>query len=164
MLGQNLTRQRVNLRDPFHFIPPKLNPVRRLSISRHNLQRIAPHPEDAPPQFQVIPFILNINQVAQNGIPAVHLPSFQFHRHLSPRFRITNTINARNRRHNDNILPAHQVGRRRQPQPVNLFINICFFFDIQVMPGNISFRLVIIIIADEVGDGVFREKLFELAV
>ena len=49
-------------------------------------------------------------------------------------------------------------------QLVYLLINLAFLFNIGIRPRDIGFRLVIIVVADEIFHGVIGEKLLELAV
>ncbi|MBA7674691.1 hypothetical protein ES703_82912 [subsurface metagenome] len=49
-------------------------------------------------------------------------------------------------------------------QLVNLVINIGVLLDVEVGAGDIGFRLVVIVVADEVLDGVVGEKFPELLV
>ena len=39
-----------------------------------------------------------------------------------------------------------------------------FFFDVDVGGGNVGFGLVVIVVADEIFDGVLREEAFELVI
>ena len=45
---------------------------------------------------------------------------------------------------------------------VNLVINRRVFLNVSIGGGKVSFRLIIIVIADEVADVIVREKAFEL--
>ncbi len=54
--------------------------------------------------------------------------------------------------------------RRAHAQLVQLVVDRGFFFDVRVRGGNVRFRLVEIVVADEIFDRVLREKTFEFAV
>jgi hypothetical protein len=56
------------------------------------------------------------------------------------------------------------VLRGRQAHLVQLVVNGRVFFDVGVGAGDVGFGLVVVIIADEILDGVFGKELFELAV
>lgn len=47
---------------------------------------------------------------------------------------------------------------------INFRIDSQIFFDVRVGRGNERFRLVVIVVADEVFDGIFGKKLLEFAV
>src|SRR3546814_7333209 len=50
------------------------------------------------------------------------------------------------------------------PHPVDCLIHARLFFDVGVGTRHIGFGLVIIVIADEIFDGVLRKEVLELAV
>ncbi|GAI17284.1 unnamed protein product, partial [marine sediment metagenome] len=45
---------------------------------------------------------------------------------------------------------------------INLLVYIYFFLNVGISAGDIGFRLVVVVIADEVFYGVIREELLEL--
>ena len=49
-------------------------------------------------------------------------------------------------------------------KPVDLIIDLGIFFDIGIGLGDIGFWLIVIVITDEILDGVFREEGLELRV
>ena len=62
------------------------------------------------------------------------------------------------------IAPLEQRARGRQPQLVQLIVDGRFLLDVNVAGGNVGFRLVIVVIRDEILDGVVREKALELVI
>ncbi len=48
------------------------------------------------------------------------------------------------------------------PQPVNLFIDLRFLFNVSVARGDVGLRLVIVIIRNEIFHSIFGEKGPEL--
>ncbi len=62
--AQDLTGQRVEPGDFLNFVPKKTNPKSfAFAIGGQNFQCIAPHPEDARFDLEVIALILNIYQL-----------------------------------------------------------------------------------------------------
>ena len=61
-------------------------------------------------------------------------------------------------------LRGHQCGGRSQAQALDLFVDLGFLLDVQVVARHVGFGLVIIIVRDEVRDGILREKILELSV
>src|SRR4029079_13766558 len=51
-----------------------------------------------------------------------------------------------------------------QPQPVDFLIDFGFFFDIQVVPGDIGFRLVVVVVGNEVFDRGVGKEILEFGV
>ncbi len=64
---------------------------------------------------------------------------------------------------NDDIPAFDEGAGSRVAQSINLFIYCGIFFYIGIAVGDVGFRLVIIIVADKILHGVFREKLLEFA-
>ncbi|EKE28983.1 MAG: hypothetical protein ACD_2C00257G0002 [uncultured bacterium (gcode 4)] len=73
----------------------------------------------------------------------------------------SDSIDAAYRSNDDDILSGKQTLSRSMPQPINLFIYGCLFFDISVCLGNICFWLIIIIIGNKIMNCIFGEKFFE---
>ncbi len=48
--------------------------------------------------------------------------------------------------------------------PVDLLVNLGFFFDVGVGAGHVGFGLVVVVEADEILDGVVGEKRLHLAI
>jgi hypothetical protein len=48
------------------------------------------------------------------------------------------------------------------PQPIDLVVDRGVLLDIEVLRGDVGLRLVVVVIADEVLDGVFGKELPEL--
>ena len=51
---------------------------------------------------------------------------------------------------------------RREPELVQLVVDGRFLFDVHVAGRNVRFRLIVIVVADEILDRVVRKKGFEL--
>ena len=80
-------------------------------------------------------------------------------------FGIAHAINARYRRHHNHIAPTAHEGRGgRKPEFVDFLVDGQVFFDVGIGGGNEGFRLVIVVVGNEILDCVFGEKLLEFAV
>src|SRR5262249_499985 len=67
-------------------------------------------------------------------------------------------------RDNDHIFPAHQGAGRRQAKAVDILIDEGVFFDVDVALGNVGLRLVIVVVTDEIVDGISGKKAAKLIV
>ena len=90
--------------------------------------------------------------------------NFHLKRHGRIGFDRTDTVNARNRCHDDDVIALDQRTRCCVAHPVDLFVYGRFFFDIGIRPCHIGFRLIVIVIGNEIFDGIVRKEVFELAV
>ena len=59
---------------------------------------------------------------------------------------------------------ADEGARGRQPQAVDVLVDLRVFFDVDVALRDVGFRLIVVVIADEVVDGVSRKEAAELLV
>ncbi len=66
--------------------------------------------------------------------------------------------------HNDHVLAVEQRAGGGVAHPVNGFVDGGVFLDVEVGLGDVGFRLIIIVVADEILHRVVREELLELAV
>ncbi len=64
----------------------------------------------------------------------------------------------------DHVGARHQRGGRGEAQTVDVFVDGGIFFDVDIPRRNIGFGLVVVVVADEVGDSVVGEEGFEFAV
>jgi hypothetical protein len=69
------------------------------------------------------------------------------------------TIDAAHRGHHNHIPPFKQGAGSRVPQHIDFIVDRGRFGDVSIGAGNIGFRLVIVVIADEVFDGIIGKQL-----
>ncbi len=86
------------------------------------------------------------------------LAFFQKQQHAVIGFRRSQAVNAAHRRHNDAVAALKERARGGEPQLVQFVIDRGFFFDIDIAGGNVGFRLVVVVIGDEILDRVVRER------
>ena len=84
--------------------------------------------------------------------------------HVTIRLNCPDTINTRNRRDNDHIFAFEQRTRSSMTHSIDLFINRGFFFDIGIGAGNIRFRLVVVVVGNEIFDGIIGKKSLHLTI
>ncbi len=81
-LLQDIPGQRIYPLKPFNLIPEKFNPDPVLPVSGPEFDHIPAHPEFSPLQLEVVPLILNLDQLGQQLITRYRLPDVQSHQHL----------------------------------------------------------------------------------
>ena len=92
------------------------------------------------------------------------MPLLQVDHHPAVLLRVAQAVDARDRGDDDHILARHQGGGGSQAQALDLLVDVGLFFDVQVVAGDVGFRLVVIVVGDEVFDRVLGEELLELGV
>ena len=79
--------------------------------------------------------------------------------------RIANSVQATYRAYDYHVTSSGHKGRcRAYAQFVNFVVDAKVFFYVRVRDRNVSFRLVIVVIGDEIFYRIFREKGFEFAI
>ena len=73
--------------------------------------------------------------------------------------RTSETVNRGDGRDDDHVPAGEERGGRCMPQPIDLGIDLRVLLDIGIGDGKIRFRLVVIVIRDEIVYGVFRKEL-----
>ncbi len=102
--------------------------------------------------------------MAQEHVAAVQLATLDGDDDFAPCFGATRAVNAGNGGDDDAVAATEQICHRFQAQSLNFFVDLALFFDEKVAAGDVCFGLVVVVVADEVGDGVVGEKVAEFGV
>ena len=73
-------------------------------------------------------------------------------------------VDARHGGHDDHVVALEQRPRGRVAHAVDLLVDVGFLLDIGVGARDVGFGLVIVVVGDEILDGVVGEEALELAV
>ena len=68
------------------------------------------------------------------------------------------------RRDEQHVVAADEVARGRQAQAVQVVVAAGVLLDVDVALRDVRLGLVVVVVADEIPDGVVREQLLELLV
>ena len=77
--------------------------------------------------------------------------------------RRAQTVDARDRRDDDDVAPLEERTRRAVAQFIDLVVDRRVLLDVGVRRGDVCLRLVEVVVADEVADVIVREECLELA-
>ncbi len=158
----DFTGKRINLPDAVDFIPEKFDADCVFTgLNRKDLHYVAPNSEFVADKIHVIAFILDFDQLFQQFVSALFHAGAQGNHHSPVVNRIAQAVNAGNAGNDNHIAPLRKGRCGRVPQLVDFVIDGGIFLNIGIRRGNIGFRLIIVIIADKILYGVFREKLPE---
>src|SRR5256885_15479544 len=79
-------------------------------------------------------------------------------------FRSAEAVDARDRGDDHHVPALEERARRGMAHLVDLFVPGAVLLDVHVASGDIGLGLVVVVVRDEVLDGVLREELLELAI
>ena len=163
--AQHLAGERIDFADAVDDVPEKFQTQGAfVFIGGDNFQYVAAHAECAAMEVVVVAGVLDIHQVAGDVFHA-HLPPFLHgNDQLGVIFGRAQTIDAGYRSHDDHVLAGQQGVGGGVAQFVDIVVDGRVFFDIGIGRGDVGFRLIIIIITDEIFHGVVRKQSPEFAV
>ena len=102
--------------------------------------------------------------MTEQALTPVLLSTIQFDHHPSPFLGIANGINARDRGDDDDVAAREEGRRRGQAQATDFLIDVGVFLDVEIVLGDVGFRLIIVVVGDKILDGVAGEELAKLGI
>jgi len=163
-LGEELAGERIELGDPLDLVAEELDPDDPLLGCRLDLERVAADPEPGPPEGGVVPLVLEVDEVAEDGIPPVAGTGPEAEDRGAVVHRRAEAVDARDRGDDDDVPPLEEGVGRRVAEAVDLVVPGAVLLDVRVGPRQVGLGLVVVEVADEVLDGVVGEELAELGV
>ena len=162
-LAQQLAGEGVQLDDALDLVAPELDAHGHLVLVRgHDLQGVAAHAEVAPGHVVVVALVLHVDQLADQAAAAALLaPAHVGDEALVLLWR-AQAEDAGDRRHDQHVAPGQQGPRGRVAQLVELLVDVGLLLDVGVGARHVRLGLVVVVVADEVLDGVAGEKFLEL--
>ena len=157
--------QRVKGADAFDFVIEQFDADRfQVRFGRVDVNHIAAHAEGGAGKIHVIAGVLQVGQTAQQLALVEFIATVDVQHHLQIGFRTAQTINARHRSHDDRVLALQQRLGRRQSHLFDVVVDRRVFLDKGIGGGHVGFRLVVVVVRDEVFHRIVREERLELAV
>ena len=134
----------------------------RLFVRRIDLDDVAAHAEGAAAELVIVALVLDLDQLAQDLVALHPLPALERQEHAVVRLRRTKAVDARHAGDDDDVAALEERSRGRQPHAIDLVVDRRFLLDVGVARRHVGFRLVVVVVADEVLDRVLREEAAEL--
>ena len=162
-LAQRHAGQRIDAADAVDLVAEELDAHHILiRVYRPDLDRVAAHAEAIALEGDVVALILDVDQAADERIaPELHART-QRNDHALVVDRVAERIDARHRGHDDNVAALGERGGRGMAQAVDLVVDSGVLLDIGIGRSDVRLRLIVIIVGDEILDGVVREEFAQL--
>ncbi len=164
MVGDDLAGERVDLADALDLVAPQADAIRGLAVGRLHFEHVAAHAEASALQEIVVAVVVDLDQVAQNLVAAHHLAHAQVEHDAPVILRAAQAVDARDRGHDHHIAAAEERAGGGQAQAVDLLVDLRVLLDVGVGARDVRFRLVVVVVGDEVLDRVVGQKLAHLGV
>ena len=163
--GGLLPGQGIELVDRLDLVAEQGNPPGPVLLMRgENVDHLAAQPERAALERDVVAPVLQFDQRAGQRVTVDLAAGLQLHHHPRIRLDRADAVNARHRGDDHHIVPLQQRLGRGVAHAVDLLVDLRVLLDIRVGARHIGFRLIVIVITDEIFHRVIREKAFHLPV
>ena len=133
-------------------------------VGGKDLDHVAAHAERAAIEVAGAALVLQRHQIGDELALVDALALLEGERHGRIGLDRTDAVDARHRRHDDDVVALEQSARRAVAHAVDLLVDRGFLLDIGVGARHVGLGLVVVVIADEIFDRVVREEAPELAV
>ena len=121
-LGEELAGQRVELGDPLDLVAEELDPDERLLRRRLELEGVAADAEPGAAERLVVALVLEVDEVAQDGVAPVLAADPQLEHGRAVVDRRAEAVDARHRGDDDHVAPLEQGVGRGVAEPVDLVV------------------------------------------
>ena len=160
-----LPGERIEFVDRFHLVAEQRHaPGAVLVVRRKNLDHVAAHAERAAIEIAARALVLQRDQVGEELALVQPLAALDGEGHRRIGLDRADTVDARHRGDDDHVVALQQRARRRVAHAVDLFVDRGILLDIGVGARDVGFRLVVVVVGDEILDGVVGKETPELAV
>ena len=122
---------------------------------------VAVDAETAAGEIEVVSRVLHINETANDIVTLVPRPAFKHEDEGGVLIGCAQAVDAGDGGDDDYIPALPQGFCGSVAQAVNFIVDLGVFFDVGVRAGNVGFRLVVVVVGDEVLDGVVGEEVAE---
>ena len=161
----HMAGKRVEQRQPLHlFIKQFYAQGDIVGLGGEDINHLAAHAERTALEGLIVAGVLQLGQTAQNGALIDNHAHRQVQHHFQVEIRVAQTVNRRYRGHHHHIATLKQRFGGRESHLLNMFVYRGIFLDKGVRTWDIGFRLIVVVVRDEILNGVFRKELFHLAV
>ena len=151
--------QRIKERDGFQLIIKKLKPHGKLCVlSGKHVNGIASDSERTACKIHFATLILHVHQLSNELLTTLEVAGAHDQTHLSVAFRFPNTVNSRDRCHNDGVTSLKNTFCGRQSHLLNMLINCRVFFDKKISARHVRFGLIVVVIRNKVLHCIIGKK------
>ena len=164
LLRHHLAARGVRDRDRLDAVAPEFHAGGEFVVGRPDVDGVAPHPAFPPFERHVVPLVLDRHEFLEQAVAGQRHAGCQTDDHRPVVLRRAEPVDARHAGHHDHVPAADQGARRGEPETVDLLVDRGILLDEDVPLRNVGLGLVVVVVADEVVDGVVGEEVAKLGV
>ncbi len=159
-----LAGERVELLDALDLVAEEAEaPAAVLVMGREQLHRVAAHAEIAAAEIRRA-LVLQSHEIGDELALVDALADRDAERHGRIGLDRADAVDARHGGHDDDVVALQQRPGGGVAHPVDLLVDGRFLLDVRVGPRHIGLGLIVIVVGNEVFDGIVGEEALELAV
>ena len=129
-----------------------------------DFDRVAADAELAALEGHVVALVLDVHELEQQVVAVDGFSLGEVDHHPLVVGGRAEAVDARDGRDDDDVLAADERRRGREAEAVDVLVDARIFFDVDVALRDVGFGLVVVVVADEVTDGVLGEELLHFFV
>ncbi len=162
VVHDQLAGQRVEVLQALHLVAEHERAERGLGVGGEDLQRVAADAERAAAERRVVAVVLEVDELAQQLV-AVHVAALeQDLAVVVVGLRRAEAEDRADRGDDHDVAPREQRRGGGVAQAVDLLVDRRVLLDVEVLARDVGLWLVVVVVGDEVLDGVGREVRPEL--
>ncbi|MBV6417344.1 MAG: hypothetical protein CMLOHMNK_02006 [Steroidobacteraceae bacterium] len=164
-LARHLACERVEQRERFDRVIEQFDAHgRAIRFGGKDVDHVAAHAIAAGAQVELVARVLHVGEAAQELALVEAVAALQVQHHREIGFRIAEAVDRGHGRDDDRVAPLEQRLGGRQAHLLDVLVDRGVLLDVGIARRDVRFRLVVIVVRDEVLDGILREELAELAI
>ena len=133
-------------------------------FGREDVDRVAPDSEGPAREFHVGAPVLHTDDLPDQIALGLPIARTQDEAHLGVALGRADAVNRRDRRHDDGVAPLENRLRCRKPHLFDVFVHRSILLDEEIPRRHVGFRLIEVVVGNEVFDGVLREEVAHLGI
>ena len=163
--ARHLPGQGIEARQGFDLVVEELDPHRlAFGLRRVDVDHVPAHPVGPPAKLQGSTGVLKLREAAQQLALVDPPTAHEVQHHGVKRFRVAEAVDRGHGGDDDRVGPFEQCLGGREPHLLHVLVDGGVLLDVGVGRGDVRLGLVVVVVGDEVLDGVARKELAHLPV
>ena len=160
-LADHVTGEWVDVVQGINFVAEEFHTHGKLFVGGNDVHRVAFNAEGTSAKRDVVTRVLNVYQQSEEAIALDLIPHLQEHGPVQVGLRGAQAVNARHRAYHHDVATRKQAGRSGVAQALDIFIDGGVFFNVGIGLRDVGFRLVVVVVADKIFNGIIGQQLPE---
>ena len=156
--------ERIDLREGVDLVAEEFDAVGVLVVGGVDLDDVAADAEGAAAEVDVVAVVEDFDEALGDVFALDALAFFEEQEHAVVGFGRAEAVDAGDGGDDDAVAAFEEGARGGEAELVEFLVDGGFLLDVEVAGGDVGFGLVVVVVGDEVLDGVVGEEGFELVV